>query len=65
MHDESEELATAEALEQHAMQLPPKQRLVRDQLALTLRLLPKLRAAALAVTTAPAENPPRVAIHKA
>ncbi len=65
VHDESEELATAEALEQHAVQLPPKQRLVRDQLALTLRLLPKLRAAALAVTTAPAENPPRVAIHKA
>ncbi|MFO3706659.1 YccS family putative transporter, partial [Xanthomonas codiaei] len=56
LHDEREELAMAEALEQHAVQLPPKQRLVRDQLALTLRLLPKLRAAALAVTEAPADN---------
>ncbi|MBB3804342.1 YccS/YhfK family integral membrane protein [Xanthomonas arboricola] len=64
-HDESEELATADALEHHAVQLPPKQRLVRDQLALTLRLLPKLRAAALAVTTAPAENTARLAIDKA
>ncbi|TQU16441.1 TIGR01666 family membrane protein [Xanthomonas perforans] len=63
-HDESEELATAEALEHHPVQLPPKQRLVRDQLALTLRLLPKLRAAALAVTTAPAENTPRLAASK-
>ncbi len=64
-HDESEELATAEALEHHPVQLPPKQRLVRDQLALTLRLLPKLRAAALAVTTAPAENAPHLATIKA
>lgn len=56
LHDEREELAMAEALEQHAVQLPPKQRLVRDQLALTLRLLPTLRAAALAVTEAPADN---------
>lgn len=64
-HDESEELATAEALEHHPVQLPPKQRLVRDQLALTLRLLPKLRAAALAVTTAPAERAPRLATAKA
>lgn len=55
-HDESDELAMAEALEQHALQLPPKQRLVRDQLALTLRLLPTLRDAALAVTEAPADN---------
>lgn len=64
-HDESEELAIAEELEHHPVQLPPKQRLVRDQLALTLRLLPKLRAAALAVTTAPAENAPRLATTKA
>ncbi|GAE56221.1 hypothetical protein XPR_2856 [Xanthomonas arboricola pv. pruni MAFF 301420] len=63
-HDESQEIATAEALEQHAVQLPPKQRLVRDQLALTLRLLPKLRAAAVAVTTAPAEGTPRLATSK-
>ncbi|WP_199916821.1 FUSC family protein, partial [Xanthomonas fragariae] len=56
VHDETEEVAIAEALEHHAVQLPPKQRLVRDQLALTLRLLPKLRAAALAVTTAPAAD---------
>ena len=55
VHDETEELAMADALEQHAVQLPPKQRLVRDQLALTLRLLPKLRAAAVAVTAAPVE----------
>lgn len=65
VHDESQEIATAEALEQHAVQLPPKQRLVRDQLALTLRLLPKLRAAALAVTTAPTETPTRLAATKA
>lgn len=65
VHDESEELDTADALEHHAVQLPPKQRLVRDQLALTLRLLPKLRAAALAVTTAPAENTARLAVNKA
>lgn len=56
VHDETEELAMADALEQHAVQLPPKQRLVRDQLALTLRLLPKLRAAAVAVTAAPVET---------
>nr|WP_283161307.1 YccS family putative transporter [Xanthomonas nasturtii] len=65
VHDETEEVATAEALEQHAVQLPPKQRLVRDQLALTLRLLPKLRAAAMAVTTAPADSTTRLAINKA
>ncbi|MEA5123671.1 YccS family putative transporter [Xanthomonas floridensis] len=65
LHDESEELAMAEALEQHAVQLPPKQRLVRDQLALTLRLLPKLRAAALAVTEAPADNAAPKALQRA
>ncbi|QJD69930.1 TIGR01666 family membrane protein [Xanthomonas campestris pv. badrii] len=65
LHDESEELAMAEALEQHAVQLPPKQRLVRDQLALTLRLLPKLRAAALAVTEAPADNAAPTALQRA
>ncbi len=63
-HDETEELAMADALEQHAVQLPPKQRLVRDQLALTLRLLPKLRAAAVAVTDAPAEGAGRLAVSK-
>ncbi|MCC4632199.1 YccS family putative transporter [Xanthomonas dyei] len=63
-HDETEELAMADALEQHAVQLPPKQRLVRDQLALTLRLLPKLRAAAVAVTDAPAEGAARLAVSK-
>ncbi len=63
-HDETEELVMADALEQHAVQLPPKQRLVRDQLALTLRLLPKLRAAAVAVTDAPAEGAARLAVSK-
>ncbi|PPU72437.1 TIGR01666 family membrane protein [Xanthomonas cucurbitae] len=64
LHDEREALAMAEALEQHAVQLPPKQRLVRDQLALTLRLLPTLRAAALAVTDAPGEGAAPLAVNK-
>ncbi|MDG2526146.1 YccS family putative transporter [Stenotrophomonas sp. HITSZ_GD] len=60
--DESQEAAMAEALEDYAADAMPKQRLLRTQLALVLRLLPRLRAAAQEVVMqrsapAPAEQP--------
>jgi uncharacterized membrane protein YccC len=54
--DESAEVGMADALEHEDGIDDAKRRLVRNQLALTLRLLPKLRAAAHAVT-APAAAP--------
>jgi len=51
--DESHEAAMAEALDDIAADAAPKQRLLRTQLALVLRLLPRLRAAAQEVVTVP------------
>ncbi|HYG06669.1 MAG TPA: YccS family putative transporter [Stenotrophomonas sp.] len=58
--DESVEVGLAEQLEEIAADAAPKQRLLRTQLALVLRLLPRLRAAAQEVV---AEVSPRGAEH--
>ncbi len=51
--DESVEAAMAEALDDYAADALPKQRLLHTQLALVLRLLPRLRAAAQEVVSQP------------
>ncbi|OUL31437.1 TIGR01666 family membrane protein [Nostoc sp. RF31YmG] len=58
--DETVEAAMAEALDDYAADALPKQRLLRTQLALVLRLLPRLRAAAQDVVIEPGQGtPPR------
>ena len=52
--DEAAQARMAEALEDMPSDAAPKQRLLRTQLALVLRLLPRLRAAAQEVVMAPA-----------
>ncbi|MCW0393899.1 Inner membrane protein YccS [Xanthomonas sacchari] len=60
--DEPAEIALAEALEREDGIDEAKRRLVRNQLALTLRLLPKLRDAAQAVTAATVPPAPAPAL---